>query len=404
MTIRGTFRFFLCTVLAGVLCVGSVRSVAAQASPSPTPTASPSSNDKDDKALDDLKRTIDELNAKLEGVKKERQSLDSTIRYLDGKILLNEKEIEKTKYEIVMLEAQINDLGQRIGGLEVSLMELSETLLERIQTSYKRGSTDAVSRVFATTGISSFFKEAKYLSQVRAHTQELLLNTERKRQAYDEEKTTKETKQTAILALQSKLQSQQKDLQQQKEDKNRLLVSTKNDERTYQEQLEKTLAEYNAIQAIVANTGNESEVRDVKGGEQIATIISGASVCSTGTHLHFEVRQDGALKNPAGYLKKVDVVWGDSSFDLTGNWDWPLNDPARVTQGYGYTSWSRTGFYGGQPHTGIDMISKSSSLTVKAVKDGKLYRGSVRCGKGNLRYVRVKHDGGVSSYYLHVNY
>lgn len=390
-----TSIFFL--LVLTLFFVGPVH--AQQASPTPTPTSQANNTD-----LDQIKKTIEELTAKIADVQKERQSLASTIKFLDAKISLNVKEIEKTQFEIRMLEAQVNDLGQRIEGLELSLHDLSSALIERIQSQYKRGTGDGLARMFATTGISSLFKETKYLSQVRAHTQELLLNTEQKRQLYDQEKKTKEQAQREMQALQTKLQVQQKDLQQQKEDKNRLLAITKNDEKTYQDQLAKTLEEYNAIQSIAAGAGNETEVRDVKTGENIASIIAGASVCSTGTHLHFEVRKDGVLRNPAEYLKGADIVWRESSFGFSGSWDWPLNDPAIVTQGYGYTSWSRTGFYGGKPHTGIDMVSKSSSLTVKAVKDGKLYRGSVKCGRGNLRYVRVKHADGVSSYYLHVNY
>lgn len=377
------------------------RSFVSAQSPTPTPSSTPApSNDEFEK----IKKTIDELTAKINAAQQEKKSLSSTINFLNNKISLNEKEIEKTQFEIRMLEAQVNDLEQRITGLELSLHDLSSALIERIQNQYKRGTGDGLARMFATTGISNLFKETKYLSQVREHTQELLLNTEQKRQLYDEEKKTKEQAQLEMVALQNKLQVQQKDLQQQKQDKNQLLAVTQNNEKTYQEQLAKTLEEYNAIQSIAAGAGNETEVRDVKTGENIASIIAGASVCSTGTHLHLEVRKDGALQSPAGYLKGADIVWRDGSFAFTGSWDWPLNDPAIVTQGYGYTSWSRTGFYGGKPHTGIDMVSKSSSLTVKAVKDGKLFRGSVKCGRGNLRYVRVQHADGVSSYYLHVNY
>lgn len=392
------WRISICTLFLA-LFLARVHVVLAQ-SATPTPTPAPQKNEE----FAELEKTIKELTAKISDVQKEKQSLSSTIKFLDAKISLNEKEIEKTQFEIRMLQAQVNDLGQRIEGLELSLHDLSSTLIERVQNQYKRGTGDGLARMFATTGISNLFKETKYLSQVRAHTQELLLNTEQKRQVYDQEKKSKEQAQREMVALQSKLQVQQKDLQQQKQDKNRLLAVTQNDEKTYQDQLAKTLEEYNAIQSIAAGAGNETEVRDVKTGDTIASIIAGASVCSTGTHLHLEVRKDGALRSPAGYLKNIDVVWRDSAFALTGSWDWPLNDPAIVTQGYGYTSWSRTGFYGGQPHTGIDMVSKSSSLTVKAVKDGKLYRGSVKCGRGNLRYVRVKHDDNVSSYYLHVNY
>ena len=61
--------------------------------------------------------------------------------------------------------------------------------------------------------------------------------------------------------------------------------------------------------------------------------------------------------------------------------------------------------YGGAPHTGIDMVSKDGNLTVKTVKDGVAFRGSIKCGNGQLRYVKVEQkEDGLSTYYLHVNY
>ena len=50
------------------------------------------------------------------------------------------------------------------------------------------------------------------------------------------------------------------------------------------------------------------------------------------------------------------------------------------------------------------MVSEGN-LDVKSVKDGKLFRGSISCGGGTLKYVHVKHkDDGYDTYYLHVNY
>jgi len=360
--------------------------------------------DEEDQAkIDALKAQIDELQNKISGLKGEQNTLARSIAVLDSQIQLNEVEIEKTVFEIGVMERQIDDLSQRIEGLEVSLGDLSKLLVNRIQRQYKQSQADPVTLFFASTGITEFVKEQRYMGQARAHTEDLMMAAEYKRQVYDEEKTTKEEKQQTMEALRQRLSLQQNSLGEQKSTKQSLLNITKNNEKLYQQQLASALAEYQAIQSIIAGGGDESKVRDVKQGESIASIIAGPSACSTGAHLHFEVVRSGAHMNPANYLKGADTIGVGLSF--SGDWEWPLNNPARITQGYGMTEFAKSGFYGGGGHTGIDMLSKTSgNWEVLSVKDGELYRGSIRCGGGNLRYVRVKHADDVSTYYLHVNY
>lgn len=357
----------------------------------------------DEDKLDGLKKRIEELQNKISGLKGEQNTLSSAIAVLDSQIQLNETEIEKTQFEISLLERQIDDLGQRIEGLEMSLADLSKLLVNRIQRQYKQAQADPVALFFASTGLTEFVKEQRYVQQARAHTEDLMVTAEYKRQVYDEEKSTKEEKQHEMEALRSRLSLQQGSLNEQKKTKQSLLDITRNDERVYQQQLAAALAEYQAIQSIVAGGGDESKVKSVKKGDNIASIIPSASPCSTGAHLHFEVVKSGVHMNPANYLRSTDTI--GVSLSYSGSWDWPLSNPARITQGYGMTEFAKSGFYGGGGHTGIDMLSKTSgSWAVKAVKDGELYRGSIRCGGGYLKYVRVKHDDDISSYYLHVNY
>jgi murein DD-endopeptidase MepM/ murein hydrolase activator NlpD len=167
------------------------------------------------------------------------------------------------------------------------------------------------------------------------------------------------------------------------------------------------LAESGAIKSIVAGRGEEIKIGEVKEGDKIATIIQGASPCSNGTHLHFEVVKNGSHENPANFLKSISITWNnspDGSFGFSGDWNWPLINPAKLNQGYGMTWYARVRrAYGGAPHTGIDIVSQTGDLTVKAVKDGTLYAGAIGCGGKNLNYVKVEHkDSDLSTYYLHV--
>lgn len=236
-------------LMVGVMWL-PVSIVQAQSSSSSAQTEESEEEDEDEVDEDELKEIqgrIDELTKKLEAVRSERDSLASNVQYLDSKIQLNEQQIAKTRYEIRALEAQINDLDQRISGLQVSIGELSAQLIDRVQTQYKQGSTDAISMMFATTGLSDFFKQDKYIERVRAHTQELLLTTELKRQVYDDERTHKEAKQDEMKVLQSRIEAQQKDLREQQEAKRRLLEQTKNSEANYSRLLSEAQAELTSL-------------------------------------------------------------------------------------------------------------------------------------------------------------
>jgi peptidoglycan hydrolase CwlO-like protein len=349
--------------------------------------------------------------SKIDDKQKQANTLSNVISVLNSKINVQELQIKQTKLEIAKLVDEIQDLSVRISGLNVSLDRLTEVLLQRISANYKRPRVNPFTILLTSNSVSNFFGKYKYMQIAQRHTTQLMKQAETQKLTYDQEKALKEKKQEEVNQKRILLQSQEKELTSQRADQQTLLKQTKNDEARYQEELAKTIAEEKALQGIVAGQGSETKVGDVKQGDSIASIINGSSTCSNGTHLHFEVVKDGSHQNPAGYLKSLDgIIWSnspDGAFDFTGGWDWPINNPARINQGYGMTWYARVRrAYGGAPHTGIDMISKNGGdYGVKAVKDGILYRGSIHCGKGLLRYVKVQHkDSNLSSYYLHVNY
>lgn len=372
--------------------------------------------DKDSQSEDDYLDCNKEKQACLEEKIKETQgqaiTLTNTISIINGQIALQQLQIDQTLAEINGLEKDIQNLTERINGLSLSLDRLSQILIEEVNIQYKHKANpyfELFLAVFKEKSFSDFILNYHYLKKAKQVTAQTMRLAESQRLNYHDQKTLKEEKQQELEEKQVVLQQQQNIFSQQKKEQQYLLNETKNNETRYQQELAKTLNELAAIQSIIAGQGDESEVREVKNGETIASIIAGPSACSTGTHLHFEVVKDEKHRDPAGYLKNVTVIWDnqpDSSFSFTGSWDWPVSDPARITQGYGMTYYARVKrYYGGAPHTGIDMLSKGGSLSVKAVKEGTLYRGSIKCGSGYLRYVKVEHqDGEMSTYYLHINY
>ncbi|MFC1649919.1 coiled-coil domain-containing protein, partial [Patescibacteria group bacterium] len=289
----------------------------------------------------------------------------------------------------------------RIVQLEGSLDSLTIAFTERAAQTYKLARlNNPYLMLFTTDDLDDVVNSFHYLSRIQAQDQDLLTRLQSAQNTYKKEKTDQED-------LQEELKDQQEVLGSQKRAKSQLLNVTRNDEKRYQHLLSQARAERDAIQSIIAGKGDETEVGGVGEGERIASVISSSSACSSGAHLHFEVVVDQSHRNPSDYLIPKEVVWDnapDGPFGFGGSWQWPINDPVRITQGYGSTYYASVlRYYRGAIHTGIDMVN-TSDYTVKSVKAGTLYRGAIACGGGTLRYVRVKHDGGLDTYYLHVNY
>lgn len=357
-------------------------------------------------SLEDLNECDTRFNDVLKGVSSQRSSLELEVKRFNTAISITTTRILATIKEIENLEKEIASLSAKIGQLDLSLNDVSEILAKRIQQTYKKGRLDSVSLFLSSENFADFLSRFKYLKVTQLHDRKLMIQMETARTTFEDQKTLKEEKQKELEAAQKKLESQKVLLTQQKVDKDRLLKETQANETRYQNLLAASRAEIEAIQGIIAGQGQETEVRKVNQGERIATVISGASACSTGTHLHFQVAEGSSIKNPFDFLRNISLQddSGGDPHNGNGNWDWPLNEPIKFNQGFGAnTSAIRAKLVWYDSHTGIDI--SSSDRVVKAVKTGTLYQGAIKCGSGTLRYVRVDHDdSSLDTYYLHVNY
>jgi len=379
-----------------IFALFSFKSVFAQEA-TPTPASDTSSKQTE------LQNKINDLQSKISDLQGQKKTLSSQIQVMDNQVNLTQLKIQSTQAQISELSLDIDTADKKIGKLEGSLDKLSEVLINRIKETYVVGRSSQFQILLSSNDVEDFVKRANYLRIAQAHDKKLIYDTVQARNDYETQKEIFQDQKSRTEILQNELESYTAQLNLEKADKQRFLELTENDEVKYQQELERARAEYAAIAGIISGAGTETEIRRVNQGDVIATVISGTSCNSNGTHLHFTVRKDGAAQNPFSYLKSVDAVndSGGDSFNPSGDWDWPLDPTIRLTQGYGDTWFVRAfGYY--PTHNGIDIVSSSSS-SVKAVKSGILYRGSYS-GYGGcaLPYVRVQHDDGIDSLYLHV--
>ncbi len=351
----------------------------------------------------DLENKIQEYETKLNQLKSEKDTLSSQIEYMKTQEYITTLQIEETGEKIVKAEKEIKVLGTRISSLDSSLDQLSKSLIERITASYKNRKASLVDIIIDSTNASMLTNRLKYYQIARAQNQKALMQVMGAKTNFEEQKDLRERKIEELDALKLSLDVQQDSLIAQQAAKANLLSITKNDEYTYQQLLSQAKAEYSAIKNIVSGAGTESLLRSISKGDTIATVIQGQSCNSSGTHLHFIVKEGSSEVDPFSKLKSVDSS-NDSNgdaFNPSGSWDWPLSPTIQLHQGYGNTWFVRTyGWYGF--HNGIDISGSSSS--VYSVADGQLYSGSYAGFNGcTLSYVRVTHkESNISTYYLHV--
>ncbi len=330
-----------------------------------------------------------DLEAKIAELEKKVTTLHSQAQTLSGQIVFYDSQIKLTSLKISQTEDQIASISAKINFLENKLQEKSRLLEKQILLSYKQGQLDPLQIFLSSDDVSQLISRFKYLQIVQSTNRRFLADTQTVQNNYAQQKT-------LVQDSQKRLQTQKTALANLRADRDNLLKQTKSSEALYQKQLEQARLELQAVNSALANAVKQGPV---SAGDPIGLVgNSGYPSCSTGKHLHFEVRVNDTWVNAETYLKNTTDKWGLNIG--SGNWDWPLRGTLEITQRYGRTPYSYRYGYSGGIHTGIDMVSTDDIIRAPAA--GTLYSSAEKCGSSTINIKFIDHGSGVKTLYLHV--
>jgi peptidoglycan hydrolase CwlO-like protein len=314
------------------------------------------------KQLDEKQQELHKVEKQLAETKSQEKTLNSQLEIIDTQTKVTLLKIEETTLKIAKLEREINDLSGRIDRISTSVDKLSQVLLERIVKTYKYSSISNLELVFSSQNFSEMIEKVKYVQVAQANDKKVLYQLQATKNAYNEQKQDKETRQAEAEALSKELEKYNEQLASQKQVKEELLRVTKNDESRYQSLIAQLRADAASITRAISNVG--IKIGPVKKGQVIGA--EGLSGCTSGPHLHFEMyenakvegsRVNGTRVNPHNYLDNNQI--GPPMSGYPGD--------THISTEYGEV-------YALGVHTGLDIYDDASVGTpLLAVFDGTAY-------------------------------
>ncbi len=320
-----------------------------------------------EKRLQDIDAQIAEDKKRLEQLEGQKNTLNKTLNNLN----FSEKTIERTIFstvtDIKKTEEEIDNLGTQVLTLQEQIDQNSTFIRETIRLIHRDQEKSFWEVILLFDTFSDYLDRITQYEQTSKliHQKNKELNQTREIVVSKTEEQTKKIEE--LVDLTEELQDQKKVVEITKQEKQKVLNQTKNQEKNYQVALAEKLDLKRAF---------EQELLELESKLQIAI-----------DKTKYAGRSQGLFS------------WPTSSF--------------RVTQYFGNTDFARGGAYNGRGHSGVD-FGVPIGTPVRAVMDGTVraafdtdsvgargsdgrYRQCVSYGK----YVLVEHDNGLSTLVAH---
>ncbi len=201
------------------------------------------SNLADDQRQPCLNDQISQCTTQLETARKQENTLKSQLSIIDGQTRITALKIDETNFKIEKLKREISDLRGRIEKISLTLDSLSQILLNRIVQTYKYSDIGTIDLLFSSHGFADLIERIKYVQIIQAYHKKKLYELQATKFTYNDQRQDRQTRQAEAEKLSKDLEVYQKQLENQKKQKDDLLKATQNNESTYQKLLAQAQAQ-----------------------------------------------------------------------------------------------------------------------------------------------------------------
>ena len=302
---------------------------------------------------------IRQLEQQAAAFKKSLQDAQSKKSTLKNQISLIEERIKKLKNDISLTNAKISSASLQIDKISLDISDKENDIGKRetsiglmIQSLYESDGESLMETVLTKSSLSDFLNQVRYLETLQLNVYNELTRIKELKKELESQKIAVEYQRNLFYNLNNQLTNQKQIVDSEKKDKDYLLIQTKGQEKQYQSLLDETLKKQQEI---------EQEIYELE--------------------------------------DKLKLAYDPSSLPdaRPGVFSWPLD--GILTQGYGYTAYSKKLYKGGF-HNGID-VSSSYGEPIRAAKDGKIIAIG-NCGKYAYgKWIAIQHENKLTTLYAH---
>lgn len=290
--------------------------------------------------------------------------LNSQINEVQNDILLSQERIKGKNIQIEKLNLQLAVLEERVSLKKTLMGELLNFIYQ------EQDSATLLKLLLSDKNLSDIFDQQAQSLALQERLQDSLAEIRQEKSKLAIVRQEVETELAALLELEAQLKEQRKLLAERNNAKKEILRETKGEEKQYR----RLLSEAEEARRLFLKELQEIEV-EIERRRNFLVFVESGSIPPAGTRL----------------LR------------------WPEDDPV-LTQGYGMTSYAKTGAYGGKGHSGLDMSAGYGS-PVRAAADGTVLAiGREDCYNFRDRscngywgnWIAIEHEGGLVTLYAHL--